>query len=203
MPEGEESHTWSQTHQNSINSRVQKVTAAKMKPWLYHVALSNYFQQRAAFRAAAEQMEREGKRRKSSHTLYLERGFELKWPRGNHIRKMELSGSRHNRQASALIPRKKGEGKRTGQPPMVVFSHPRSRGSRVTDWAFQNRDLSCPPLQTIKSCFRFPNAFKRNLFRETCSLKSYSSTFPTLARQRGTREFCYQKIITSPGHYQA
>lgn len=87
MPEGEESHTWSQTHQNSINSRVQKVTAAKMKPWLYHVALSNYFQQRAVLRAAAEQMEREEKSRKSSHTLYLERGFELKWPKGNHIRK--------------------------------------------------------------------------------------------------------------------
>lgn len=28
------------------------------------------------------------------------------------------------------------------QPPMVVLSHPHSRGSRVTDMAFQNRDPS-------------------------------------------------------------
>lgn len=93
-----------------------------MKPWLYHVALSNYFQQRAAFRAAAEQMEREGKSRKSSHTLYLERGFELKWPKGNHITKMELSGSRHNREASPVITRRKGRREENGAAPPWWFS---------------------------------------------------------------------------------
>lgn len=121
---------------------------------------------------------------------------------GQPCKKMELSGCRHNRRAS-VISRKKGKGKGMGQPPMVMLSHPHSRGCRVTGWALQNHDLSRPPLQTIKSCFRLPNAFKRILCRETCSLKSYSSTFPTLAKQRGTQEFCYQKIITSPGHHQA
>lgn len=122
---------------------------------------------------------------------------------GQPCKKMELSGSRHNRAASPVISGRKGRRQENGAAPHGGVLPPTQQRQQVTDWAFQNCDLSCPPLQTIKSCFRFPNAFKRILCRETCSLKSYSSTFPTLARQRGTQELCYQKIITSPGHYRA
>lgn len=118
---------------------------------------------------------------------------------GQPYKKMELSGSRHNRRASPVVTRRKERRQEHEAAPHGGALPP-------TQHRQQGHTLGFPelwPFLTIKSCFRFPNAFKRILCRESCSLKSYSSTFPTLARQRGTQEFCYQKIITSPGHYQA
>lgn len=169
----------------------------KWNPCRYHVALSNCFQQWAAFRIAAERIERERRRGQSSHTLYLERIFESRWLGDNHMSKMELSCSRHDSLAPLVASRRKGrrleggrEGKRTGQPPMALSSHPHSipwaeaAGSQ-TGLSRTVTSLVQLPIQQ-KAASRSQTLAKGSSAGKPAHWRAISTTSPILATQRGT-----------------